>query len=146
MSVMPAFAQVENIQITADDKPVQVEASNPIVQVSPKSFVFGTLDTSTYPIVTCQLQDCLYNVEQTGYGFHVKFSGLMGNYTNNVKIGEWLAVFVPVQESKPIVQDTGFSIQGVPNWILICIGLGAIAVVGGIAVTKSRQGGVVKIT
>jgi hypothetical protein len=136
---VPAFAQAENIQITADGKPVQVDVSNPIVQVRPNSFVYGTLDTSENPIVTCQLQDCLYQVEQTGYGFHVRFSGLMGNYTNNIKIGEWLAVFVPVQETKPTAQDTGFSISGVPNFVLVGVGLGVIAIVGGVAIKKSRR-------
>lgn len=141
--IVPAFADVQNIQVFENQKPISVEASNPVIlSVSPNSFVYGTLDTSSYPQVVCQLEDCLWQVDSQGYtGYHIRFSGIEPNNTAIVKVSDFGFVFEPRFVEKQASQDPSIvaEVQYVPYWVFGAIG---VVSVGVIFYAKTRQTGV----
>lgn len=117
LGILPAFADVQNLQVFQNQQPLNVDASNPaLIQVSPNSFLFGTLDTNNYPAIVCQLDDCLWQVDTQGYlGYHVRFSGITPNSSAIVKVSDFSIVFTPSSEAKPTNQEPSWKMPDFQN-------------------------------
>lgn len=134
-----ALADVQNLQISENQRPVSVETGNPaIVTVSPNSYLYGELDTSSYPAITCQLEKCIWQIDSEGYtGYHVKFSGLALNNTAIVAIGGQSYVFQPKPEVETVQDPVG--IPSLPEWSYLAVGGAIIAIVAVIATRRKSK-------
>lgn len=146
-----AFAlNVANVQVEANNNPLTIPSGTPsIVSVPTASWIHGKIEVvGNVPQVESSLMDFVYMTKTDGYTTTIEFDGQTQNNTAVVNLEEsgqttFSLVLTPIGMVKTIGQDSSWnipSVQVIPMWAygVILVGI----VVGVVALTKSRRGGV----